>query len=101
MENSKTVILIFMWYDQYCSILLAEFNVYPKRWWRQERNPCLLDAREFTVAQPTELQGKLRVIVTTNREEETTSSHGVWRYAISHTKGQPPSVLVAVVATEI
>ena len=36
-----------------------------------------------------------------NREEETTSSHGVWRYAISHTTGQPPSVLVAVVATEI
>ena len=41
------------------------------------------------------------MIVTMNREEETTSSHGVWRYAISHTTGQAPSVLVAVVATEI
>ena len=39
--------------------------------------------------------------MTMNREEETTSSHGVWRYAISHTTGQAPSVLVAVVATEI
>ena len=27
MENSKTVILIFTYYDQHCSILLAEFNM--------------------------------------------------------------------------
>ena len=36
-----------------------------------------------------------------NREEETTSSHGVWPTQFGHTTGQPPSVLVAVVATEI
>ena len=27
MENSKTVILIFTYYDQHCSILPAEFNM--------------------------------------------------------------------------
>ena len=41
------------------------------------------------------------MIVTMNREEETTSSHGVWPTQFGHTTGQPPSVLVAVVATEI
>ena len=40
------------------------------------------------------------MIVTMNREE-TTSTYDVWRYLIIHTTGQPPSVLVALVSTEM